>query len=1418
MARAPPHATAVALLLLLAGSAGSVVDPAAAPSGKRTEPEPAAPAAADGRADVAGAAVRPLAEALAAGEPRKVIVTFKQAAVDSALEAAASAAAIGSAPGRRAGTSSIAGRAANEPASARAEVRARAFADLKQNVISEGSDAVRRHGVAVDRELPNLPLAVVSVASADALEALRADPSVESVVPVGIKTRALAQSLPLILQPQAATRGYKGAGCSVAIIDGGGDYWSAALGSCTDDLSNAGCRVAFKQDFTGTAFTGDAHGTNVAVTAARVAPGAKIILLDVFAGDTTTDDIILAAVDWVVQNAATYKICSMNLSLGDSSFNTAKCPGSAYEVPFAEARKRGVIAAVASGNDYYGSAISEPACAPSAVSVGAVHDANNGAFDSCDTVTAADRVCCFANVAPFLDMLAPGAIITAGGYTMSGTSMAAPHVAGLMAVLRAARPNAPADNATATEVIAAAKNGGTQVKDWFTQRWFPRANVDGAVTALLGAVDTTPPTGTIRINGGAASTPALNVTLTITGADPSGVASMCVTNDAAATAAACAPWTAFSAAPLPWTLQGPADAPGARTVSLFLRDTPGNTMAAPASAQISYAPDLTPPTATVSINGGAAGTFSLEVQVAVSAQDPSGPATMCVTNAAAATAEGCAPWVPYSSAPFPWTLAGPADGVGPRTVLAFVADSLGNAMTAPASATIEFLVDAEGPSAAVVVADGAPLTRALDVSVRIEATDATGLAQMCATNAAAATAEGCAPWVPYSSAPFPWTLEAGPDGERTVYAFVSDTLGYVSARASDAIAYEADVTPPTATVAINGGAAQTRLLAVSVAVTAEDAASGVAQMCATNDVAASAEGCAPWVAYSAQPFTWQLDAADGEGGPRAVYVFVSDTFANVMAAPASAQIIYAPDRTPPNATVSINGGAGVTTSSLVFLEVAAEDASGLDKMCVTGDAAVTAAGCGPWFNYTTEVVTWKLSTAGGSGDRTVYVFVSDTLGNTMAVPATATIYFSVDSSPPEATVKLANGASTTKTAAISVLVSAFDQSGVDEMCVSNTASSAAACSPYVAYNDAAFSWTLDAAGGDGNRTVRVFLVDGVGNRNEQPYTATVYFDVDDTPPTGSVVINNNNPHTTVTRVSLKISASDDSGLTGLKMCVSEAATCTALVSYASPYAFVLSSGDGVKTVNVWLVDRFGNRMAQPVSDSINLATKGPVGSVLLENGASWTAKRTVAAALAVPNYGASEYCWTTSATLAASACTPWAVTPTSWPAKFDLGTTQGLRTVRVWFRDYYQKTLVSPAASDSVSVDTLAPSNTGAVYAAPYGAKAAVVAWNPSTAVDGGSGRAGFALSYRAGAIPAAGCLASGATKAVPLPPGDLGSVTVTGLVTGQTYYFRVCAYDAVGNRAAGVYAKAVPAVQTAAARAAAVAKAASVAAGKVGA
>jgi subtilisin family serine protease len=108
-------------------------------------------------------------------------------------------------------------------------------------------------------------------------------------------------------------------------------------------------------------------------------------------------------------------------------------------------RARGTSTFISSGNQGRKDSLPVPACIEDGITVGAVYDASIGRVDGWDTkctdvTTSADDVACWSNSGDGLDLLAPGASITAAGFggglsTFYGTSQAAPHAAGVAALM-----------------------------------------------------------------------------------------------------------------------------------------------------------------------------------------------------------------------------------------------------------------------------------------------------------------------------------------------------------------------------------------------------------------------------------------------------------------------------------------------------------------------------------------------------------------------------------------------------------------------------------------------------------------------------------------------------------------------------------------------------------------------------------------------------------------------------------------------------------------------------------------------------------------------------------------------------------------------------------------------------------------------
>ncbi len=251
-----------------------------------------------------------------------------------------------------------------------------------------------------------------------------------------------------------------GNGYSVVILDTGIDLDHPFFGPDSDGNGVAD-RIVYNQDFISghpNANDVDGHGTHVSSTIGSqdgtytgIAPGVNLIhlkVLDDFGSGTAA--ALESALQWVVANVSTYNIVSINMSLGFGDFYTS--PNARPELgindELAAIAAQDVIVVSASGNGYYGTpGVSYPSADPNSLSIGAVWDGDNGgpfswSSGATDFTTGADRLVSFSQRDVSMStVFAPGAMITAGipgggVAAYAGTSMAAPHVAGVAALIQ----------------------------------------------------------------------------------------------------------------------------------------------------------------------------------------------------------------------------------------------------------------------------------------------------------------------------------------------------------------------------------------------------------------------------------------------------------------------------------------------------------------------------------------------------------------------------------------------------------------------------------------------------------------------------------------------------------------------------------------------------------------------------------------------------------------------------------------------------------------------------------------------------------------------------------------------------------------------------------------------------------------------
>ena len=356
-----------------------------------------------------------------------------------------------------------------------------------QSVRSAIASAMGKNGT-ITRDLPIINAIAVTV-NAEALEALAGQASVLKVDPDLTVQAVIDQSVDYIHAPQAwalqdqTGSALTGKGIHIAIIDTGVDYTHPDLGGCFGQ----GCKVVGGWDFVNNnadPVDDHGHGTHVAATAAGkgavngtqlygVAPDASIVAYKVLnsTGAGYSSDIIAAtnrAVDPNSDGDPSDHVDVISMSLGAvcyGGYYLGCGPADEMSVAVDNASAVGVVSAIAAGNSGPNpSTIGTPGTAATAITVAAACAPHGSLLPNyCGT----NPIASFSSRGPVIynginhakpDIAAPGVMICATRWgaafptsptcfdshhvRISGTSMATPHIAGVLAILKQANPAA----------------------------------------------------------------------------------------------------------------------------------------------------------------------------------------------------------------------------------------------------------------------------------------------------------------------------------------------------------------------------------------------------------------------------------------------------------------------------------------------------------------------------------------------------------------------------------------------------------------------------------------------------------------------------------------------------------------------------------------------------------------------------------------------------------------------------------------------------------------------------------------------------------------------------------------------------------------------------------------------------------------
>jgi hypothetical protein len=749
---------------------------------------------------------------------------------------------------------------------------------------------------------------------------------------------------------------------------------------------------------------------------------------------------------------------------------------------------------------------------------------------------------------------------------------------------------------------------------------------------------TTPPSaplGTLRDPETNSTTLAKNQTVNLSISSPVGSVRWCISesqNFAPATgtdtctggAGPSSGW--FTTSPTTFALTS---ADGAKTVYLWVADGANNVNSTISTATITL--DRTAPaqpTVSVSDPNSNSTTFTNQIIANLSITADTDATRWCRIVQAAVSPDPAPPtltdvcWV--TSRPTTVVL----EQTGDRKVFVFTRDAAGNIGAAGASQINYSTDNPSDPSVTLADSTTALTTFARGTAANLTIANDTGASRWCVSETqttrpsfgTSTCTGGNGPSNGWSIAkPTTFTLSSG-DGLKRVYVWTANSANTVNNNPSSATLTLDTVAPTTASVMLSdpntGSATDTNLSTVNMAISGE--VSDVTAWCTIEQPQAQAAPSVPnfanvcWV--TSKPVTQDLGAT----GQRRVYVYFRDRAFNISSSAGTASINYSTSAaTTPALALSDPTTASSTHARQSSVNVAITSDTGATRWCLSSSQTTRPSfgtsnclgGTGPangWFNSRPN--TFSLGV--GDGGKTVYLWTADASNNTSATPVSASI--TLDTLGPSVPfVTLADtitGSTAVTNQAVVDLSVQFDTDATRWCVIEQALATLAPAQP--AWNAGCWvnvrptSLTLAT---QGQRRVFVFTQDIAFNVSAAGGVAQINYTT--TPPADpSLVLTSPTTGSTSVTKDLINTTSITSPTGTVRWCLSETqtsrptngtSTCTGGTGPASgwftslPSSFQVTSGDGLKTVYLWVSDGTNNVNANTVVGTISLDTAPP---------------------------------------------------------------------------------------------------------------------------------------------------------------------------------------------------------------------------------